>query len=37
MIACATGIPHTVWLDDPRAMFTAVRYFEERAARAGKG
>jgi hypothetical protein len=29
-MACVTGVPHTVWLDDTHALFTAVRYFEER-------
>ena len=30
-LAVETGVPHTVWLDDVRAMATAVRYLEERA------
>jgi hypothetical protein len=29
-LAIETGVPHTVWLDDPRAMFTAARIFEDR-------
>lgn len=31
MLAVETGVAHTVWLDDPRALFTAVRYLERRA------
>jgi hypothetical protein len=31
MLAVETGIPHTVWLDDTRAMYTATRYLERRA------
>jgi hypothetical protein len=30
-LAVETGVPHTVWLGDPRALFTAVRYLEQRA------
>ena len=33
-LACETGVPAREWLADPRAMFTAVRHFEERAERA---
>lgn len=28
-LAIATGIPHTVWLDDPHAMVTAVQLLDE--------
>ena len=32
-LAIETGVPHTVWLDDPRAMTTAVLLLEQRAER----
>ena len=33
ILAVETGVSAREWLDDPRAMFTAVRYLEERAER----
>jgi hypothetical protein len=35
-LAVETGVPAGAWLDDPRAMFTAVRYLELRAERMGE-
>ena len=32
-MAVETGVPHTVWLSDPRALMTAVRVLEDRAAK----
>jgi len=32
-LAIETGVPHAVWLDDPRAMVTCVQLLAERAER----
>jgi hypothetical protein len=32
-MAVETGVPHTVWLDDTRALMTAVRYVKQRNSR----
>lgn len=33
VLAVETGVPHTAWLEDPRAMMTAAAYLTERAKR----
>jgi hypothetical protein len=35
-VAVETGVPHTVWLDDPRALATAVEVLQERAEKMAK-
>jgi hypothetical protein len=34
VVALATQIPHTVWLDDPRALATAMEILEEQERKA---
>jgi hypothetical protein len=37
VVACETGVPHTVWLADTRALMSATRYLEWRAERMRRG